>query len=53
MRLLPFELSLSNALMDLLRGTNMKILLESYTGEKSDKFQSFDKFDSLRLDFFC
>ena len=43
MRLLPFEKSLSNVLMDLLRGTNMKTLLESYTGETNEKFQSFEK----------
>ena len=43
MRLLPFEQSLSNVLMDLLRGTNMKFLLESFTGENNEKFQSFEK----------
>lgn len=42
-RLLPFERSLNNILMDLLRGTNMKIILESFTGEKNEKFQSFEK----------
>lgn len=43
MRLTPFEQSLANVLMDLLRGTNMKYLVQSYTGEKNDKFQSFEK----------
>jgi hypothetical protein len=44
MRLTPYEKSLSNVLMDLLRGTNMKILLESFTGEENQRFeQSFEK----------
>jgi hypothetical protein len=44
MRLTPFEKSLSNVLMDLLRGTNMKLLLESFTGEPNEKFTSFEKY---------
>ena len=43
MRLTPYEQSLNNIIMDILRGTNMKYLLQSYTGEKNDKFQSFEK----------
>lgn len=43
MRLKPFEHSLGNILMDLLRGTNIKYFLESFTGKKNDKFSSFDK----------
>jgi len=41
MRLTPFEHSLNNILMDLLRGTNMKYLLQSFTGFKNEKFTSF------------
>lgn len=44
MRLAPFNRSLSNVLMDLLRGTNMKYLLESYTGKDNDKFESLEKY---------
>ena len=47
MRLAPFNRSLSNVLMDLLRGTNMKYLLESYTGVKNDKFQSLEKYNFI------
>jgi hypothetical protein len=43
MRLTPYEQSLNNIIMDILRGTNMKFLLQSYTGEKNEKFQSFEK----------
>ena len=43
MRLTPYEQSLNNIIMDILRGTNMKYLLQSYTGEKNEKFQSFEK----------
>jgi hypothetical protein len=46
MRLNPFEQSLSNILMDLLRGTNMKYLLESFTGENNEKIQSLEKYNS-------
>lgn len=45
MRLIPFDHSLSNVLIDLLQGTNMKYLLESYTGQINDKFQSFEKYN--------
>ena len=44
MRLTPYEQSLNNIIMDILRGTNMKYLLQSYTGQKNDKFQSFEKY---------
>lgn len=43
MRLNPFDHSLGNILMDLLRGTNMKYFLQSFTGKKNDKFSSLDK----------
>lgn len=43
MRLSPFEQALNNVIMDILRGTNMKYLLQSYTGQKNEKFQSFEK----------
>ena len=43
MRLTPYEQSLNNIIMDILRGTNMKYLLQSYTGQKNEKFQSFEK----------
>ena len=43
MRLMPFDQSLNNVLMDLLRGTNMKYLLQSYTGVENEKYQSLEK----------
>ena len=43
MRLLPYEQGLNNVLTDLIRGTNMKMLLQSVTGRTNDTFQSFDK----------
>ena len=49
MRLTPFDQSLNNVLMDILRGTNMKYLLQSFTGKNSDKFQSFDKMTKEQL----
>lgn len=44
MRLLPFEHSLGNILMDFLNGTNMKYFLQSFTGKSNEKFTSFDKY---------
>ncbi|CAF0998747.1 unnamed protein product [Brachionus calyciflorus] len=49
MRLTPFDHSLSNVLMDLLRGTNMKYFLQSFTGQKNDKFTSFDDMTKEQL----
>ena len=43
MRLLPFDQQTNNISADLLRGVYMKYLLQSYTGQKDEKFQSFDK----------
>lgn len=42
MRLLPYSQLLSNVLMDLLTGTNMKLLIESITGRELQHLQSFD-----------
>lgn len=49
MRLTPFDHSLNNILMDLLRGTNIKYLLQSFTGFNSEKFQSFDNMTKEQL----
>ena len=43
MRLLPFEQGLNNVLSDLMKGTNMKMLLQSVTGTTTEKIQSFEK----------
>lgn len=43
MRLLPFEQGLNNILLDLMKGTNMKMLLQSVTGTTTEKIQSFEK----------
>ncbi|UJR35409.1 hypothetical protein I4U23_028166 [Adineta vaga] len=43
MRLLPFEKGLGNILTDLMKGTNMKMLLQSVTGTTTEKIQSFEK----------
>ncbi len=43
MRLMPFNHSLSNVLMDILQGTNMKYFIESFTGHKFERIQSFDQ----------
>jgi hypothetical protein len=43
MRLLPFEKGLGNVLVDLMKGTNMKLLLQSVTGTTTEKIQSFEK----------
>ena len=44
MRLLPYNQSLNNVLMDLLQGTNMKYLIESMTGHDWNKLDTFEKF---------
>ena len=44
MRLLPYNQSLNNVLMDLLQGTNMKYLIESMTGHNWNKLDTFEKF---------
>ncbi|CAF0731036.1 unnamed protein product [Didymodactylos carnosus] len=49
MRLLPFEKGLSNILTDLMTGTNMKFLLESVTGQSSEKIQTFDKLTTEQI----
>ncbi|CAF3574213.1 unnamed protein product, partial [Rotaria sordida] len=43
MRLMPFEQGLNNILTDLMKGTNMKMLLQSVTGTTTEKIQSFEK----------
>ncbi|XP_070560695.1 uncharacterized protein [Ptychodera flava] len=42
LRLMPYNLLMSNVLMDLLKGTNMKMLIESLTGIENKRIQSFD-----------
>ncbi|XP_002731751.1 uncharacterized protein LOC100367609, partial [Saccoglossus kowalevskii] len=42
LRLMPHNLLLNNVVMDLLTGTNMKVLTESFTGNDNKKIQSFD-----------
>ncbi|CAF0951784.1 unnamed protein product [Adineta steineri] len=49
MRLLPFEKGLGNVLTDLMKGTNMKLLLQSVTGTTTDKIQSFEKLTPEQL----
>lgn len=44
MRLFPFNHKLNNVVMDILRGTNMKYLIESMTGHSWQKIDSFDKY---------
>jgi hypothetical protein len=44
MRLTPLNQSMSNVLMDLLQGTNMKVLMEAFTGHKFERIHSFDRF---------
>lgn len=44
MRLISFDQSTSNIVADLMKGVYMKYILQSYTGVKDDKFQSFDKY---------
>jgi hypothetical protein len=43
MRLMPFDEALNNILTDLMKGTNMKMLLQSVTGTTWEKIQSFEK----------
>ncbi|XP_077994506.1 uncharacterized protein LOC144448226 [Glandiceps talaboti] len=42
LRLMPYNLLMNNVLMDLLKGTNMKMLIESLTGVENKRIQSFD-----------
>ena len=49
MRLTPYDLSLNNILVELFRGTHMKFLVQSFTGRKTDKFQSFDNMTKEQL----
>jgi hypothetical protein len=49
MRLEPYDHCLNNVLMDLLKGTNMKYLLQGYTGRENDKLTSFDKYSFIRI----
>ena len=42
LRLKPYDQLLNNALMDLLSGTNMKMLIQSLTGHDFKKLQNFD-----------
>jgi hypothetical protein len=49
MRLMPFEQGLSNILTDLMKGTNMKLLLQSVTGTTTEKIQSFEKLSSEQI----
>ncbi|XP_033109700.1 uncharacterized protein LOC117110957, partial [Anneissia japonica] len=41
-RLKPYDHLLSNVLMDLLKGTNIKMLIQSLTGVENKKLQSLD-----------
>lgn len=43
LRLKPSDQLMNNVLMDLLRGTSMKLLLHSLTGSEIARLQSFDK----------
>ena len=43
MRLVMFDQTTSNIVSDLTKGVYMKYLLQSYTGNKDEKFQSFDR----------
>jgi hypothetical protein len=43
MRMSTFDQTTNNIILDLLKGVYMKYLLQSYTGQKDEKFQSFDK----------
>jgi hypothetical protein len=49
MRLLPFEQGLSHVLTDLMKGTNMKMLLQSVTGTTTEKIQSFEKLSQEQI----
>ena len=43
MRLLPYNHALSNVIVDLLQGTNIKVLIEILTGHQWEKLQSLEK----------
>ena len=43
MRLLPYDKGLGNVLIELMKGTNMKMLLQSVTGTTTEKIQSFER----------
>lgn len=49
MRLMPFEQGLNNVLGDLMKGTNLKMLLESVTGTTTEKIQSFEKLSQEQI----
>ena len=42
LRLMPYDQLLNNVLMDLLTGTNMKLLLESMTGRPMRRLDTMD-----------
>lgn len=42
LRLQPYDHHVTNVLLDLLTGTNMKVLLSSVTGREFRKIQSFN-----------
>lgn len=42
LRMREFEVDLSDVLVDLMKGTNLKILIESMTGRELATVQSFD-----------
>ena len=41
-RLKPYDHLMNNVVMDLLTGTNMKMLMQSMTGREMKRVQSFD-----------
>ncbi|CAF1627636.1 unnamed protein product [Adineta ricciae] len=49
MRLLPYDKGLGNVLLDLMKGTNMKMLLQSVTGTTTEKIQSFEKLTTEQI----
>ncbi|CAF1414359.1 unnamed protein product [Adineta ricciae] len=49
MRLLPYDKGLGNVLIDLMKGTNMKMLLQSVTGTTTEKIQSFEKLTTEQI----
>ncbi len=42
LRLSPYDQLMNNVVMDLLSGTNMKMLMQSLTGREFKKIQNFD-----------
>lgn len=42
LRLREYDASLSNVMLDLMNGTNLKTLVESMTGREINNVQSFD-----------